>query len=47
MSTKRKPVKTALRAQRVKPVGYLTARVYDSKSASILVKVPVVMGVIP
>ena len=47
MSTKRKSVKIAPRAQRVKPVGYLTARVYDSKATSILVKVPVAMGVIP
>lgn len=28
-------------------IGYLTARVYDSKFASILVKVPIMMDVIP
>jgi len=44
MSTKRKSVP---RAARVKNVGYLTARVYDNKSTSILVKVPVMMTVIP
>ncbi len=44
MSTKRKSTPRALR---VKPVGYMTARVYDTKSSSILVKVPVVLGVIP
>jgi hypothetical protein len=44
MATKKKSVP---RAKRVKNVGYLTARVYDSKSTSILVKVPVMMTTIP
>jgi len=44
MATKKKSVP---RATRVKNVGYLTARVYDHKSASILVKVPVAMTTIP
>lgn len=45
MSTKRK-TKTP-RASRVKNIGYMTARVYDSKSASILVKVPIMLTTIP
>lgn len=44
MSTKRKSVS---KAPRVKNVGWLTARVYDSKAASLLVKVPVMMTTIP